>query len=234
MAPVNGGSTTDAVPAGGRGRVTRGCEGCGSEILCEASRGMTASDSEVANIIAGSVQSSALPRFRLPPHALFPPPPSHILSSAFRSTLMSALVASAGRTRLAAAARARLVAARYPGASSSARFSSSAPRRDERAQPPQEGEAAAQPPRPPKPIDDSTSALDYKSTLRHRPPPPLPAMDLPRSRTAEEAVTNILYNTPPPSLQPFKKCVLFLLLAFPFCIHCPYRRLLSFPSVSSV
>ena len=30
-------------------------------------------------------------------------------------------------------------------------------------------------------------------------------MDLPRSRTAEEAVTNILYNTPPPSLQPFKK-----------------------------
>jgi len=33
-------------------------------------------------------------------------------------------------------------------------------------------------------------------------------MDLPRSRTAEEAVTNILYNTPPPSLQPFKKHVL--------------------------
>ncbi|KAI8992857.1 acetolactate synthase [Trametes punicea] len=57
------------------------------------------------------------------------------------------------------------------------------------------------------PIDDSTSALDYKRTLRHR-PPPLPAMDLPRSRSAEEAVTNILYNTPPPSLQPFKKHVL--------------------------
>lgn len=36
-------------------------------------------------------------------------------------------------------------------------------------------------------------------------PPPLPATDLPRSRSAEEAVTNILYNTPPPSLQPFKK-----------------------------
>jgi len=33
-------------------------------------------------------------------------------------------------------------------------------------------------------------------------------MDLPRSRTAEEAVTNILYNTPPPSLQPFKNHVL--------------------------
>ncbi|KAL6308100.1 acetolactate synthase [Sparassis latifolia] len=63
------------------------------------------------------------------------------------------------------------------------------------------------PPKPPPPIDDSTSALDYKSSLRHR-PPPLPAMDLPRSRTAEEAVTNILYNTPPPSLQPFKKHVL--------------------------
>ncbi|THH00797.1 hypothetical protein EW026_g1789 [Hermanssonia centrifuga] len=33
-------------------------------------------------------------------------------------------------------------------------------------------------------------------------------MDSPRSRTAEEAVTNILYNTPPPSLQPFKRHVL--------------------------
>ena len=64
------------------------------------------------------------------------------------------------------------------------------------------------PPKPPPPIDDSTSALDYKNktALRHR-PPPLPAMDLPRSRSAEEAVTNILYNTPPPSLQPFKKYV---------------------------
>lgn len=61
-------------------------------------------------------------------------------------------------------------------------------------------------PKPPRPIDDSTSALDYKTHVRTR-PPPLPAMDLPRSRTAEEAVTNILYNTPPPSLQPFKKCV---------------------------
>ncbi|TCD65614.1 hypothetical protein EIP91_002461 [Steccherinum ochraceum] len=62
-------------------------------------------------------------------------------------------------------------------------------------------------PKPPPPIDDSTSALDYKTHVRTR-PPPLPAMDLPRSRTAEEAVTNILYNTPPPSLQPFKKHVL--------------------------
>lgn len=62
------------------------------------------------------------------------------------------------------------------------------------------------PPQPPKPIDDSTSALDYKSSHRTK-PPPLPEMDLPRARSAEEAVTNILYNTPPPSLQPFKKYV---------------------------
>ncbi|TFK75334.1 acetolactate synthase [Pluteus cervinus] len=63
------------------------------------------------------------------------------------------------------------------------------------------------PPQPPKPIDDSTSALDYKRSHRTK-PPPLPEMDLPRSRSAEEAVTNILYNTPPPSLQPFKKHIL--------------------------
>lgn len=68
----------------------------------------------------------------------------------------------------------------------------------------QSDEAPEAPPKPPKPIDDSTSALDYKSFHRVH-PPPLPSMDLPRSRTAEEAVTNILYNTPPPSLQPFKK-----------------------------
>ncbi|KAG2113796.1 small subunit of acetolactate synthase-domain-containing protein [Suillus discolor] len=59
-------------------------------------------------------------------------------------------------------------------------------------------------PKPPRPIDDSTSALDYKRAQRTR-PPPLPPTDLPRSQSAEEAVTNILYNTPPPSLQPFKK-----------------------------
>ncbi|KAG7090849.1 hypothetical protein E1B28_009931 [Marasmius oreades] len=68
-------------------------------------------------------------------------------------------------------------------------------------------EKVQKPPQPPKPIDDSTSALDYKRLQRNR-PPPLPAMDLPRNRTAEEAVTNILYNTPPPSLQPFKKHIL--------------------------
>lgn len=62
-------------------------------------------------------------------------------------------------------------------------------------------------PKPPRPIDDSTSALDYKRSLRTR-PPPLPVSDVPRARTAEEAVTNILYNTPPPNLQPFKKHIL--------------------------
>ncbi|KAL4074337.1 small subunit of acetolactate synthase-domain-containing protein [Scleroderma yunnanense] len=62
-------------------------------------------------------------------------------------------------------------------------------------------------PKPPRPIDDSTSALDYKRTQRIR-PPPLPVSDVPRARTAEEAVTNILYNTPPPNLQPYKKHIL--------------------------
>ncbi|KAI0743886.1 acetolactate synthase [Daedaleopsis nitida] len=105
---------------------------------------------------------------------------------------MSSIVASAGRARLAAAATARAAALpatpRY--------FATSLRRQDEQ-----------NAPKPPPSIDDSTSALDYKRTLRHR-PPPLPSMDLPRSRSAEEAVTNILYNTPPPSLQPFKKHVL--------------------------
>ncbi|KAH9002514.1 acetolactate synthase [Lactarius deliciosus] len=39
---------------------------------------------------------------------------------------------------------------------------------------------------PPPPIDDSTSALDYKTSHKVW-PPPLPKMDLPRSRSAEEA-----------------------------------------------
>lgn len=83
----------------------------------------------------------------------------------------------------------------------------------------QNDEAPETPPKPPKSIDDSTAAVDYKSSYRV-PPPALPSMDLPRSRTAEEAVTNILYNTPPPSLQPFKKSVAlraflgFFLMAF--------------------
>ncbi|PIL34139.1 hypothetical protein GSI_03850 [Ganoderma sinense ZZ0214-1] len=100
---------------------------------------------------------------------------------------MSTIVAGVGRCRLAAAAS-RTLKPRY--------FTTSLRRHEEQ-----------NAPRPPPPIDDSTSALDYKRTLRYR-PPPLPAMDLPRSQSAEEAVTNILYNTPPPSLQPFKKHVL--------------------------
>ncbi|KZT59519.1 acetolactate synthase [Calocera cornea HHB12733] len=62
--------------------------------------------------------------------------------------------------------------------------------------------------RAPRSIEDSTSALDYKSHLHHRRPPPLPANDHPRQRTAEETVTSILYNTPPPSAEPFKKHIL--------------------------
>ncbi|OBZ67228.1 Tripeptidyl-peptidase sed3 [Grifola frondosa] len=96
---------------------------------------------------------------------------------------------------IANSARARILAAR----ALKPRYLSSSLRR--------QAPEAENAPKPPPPIDDSTSALDYKRALRHR-PPPLPAMDLPRSRTAEEAVTNILYNTPPPSLQPFKKHVL--------------------------
>lgn len=84
-------------------------------------------------------------------------------------------------------------------------------------------------PAPPKPIDDSTSALDFKLSHPRPRPPPLPKIDPPRW-SAEEAVTNILcvwsntsplgqglqltttqihrYNTPPPSTQPFKRHVL--------------------------
>jgi len=58
---------------------------------------------------------------------------------------------------------------------------------------------------PPKTADDSTSAFTYKQQHLSR-PPPLPATE--RARSAEEAVTNILYNTPPPSTQPFKKHIL--------------------------
>ncbi|KAI9438129.1 acetolactate synthase [Lactarius indigo] len=63
------------------------------------------------------------------------------------------------------------------------------------------------PPKPPPPIDDSTSALDYKTSHKVR-LPPLPKMDLPWLRSAEKAVTNILYNTLLPNLQPYKKYVL--------------------------
>jgi hypothetical protein len=114
-------------------------------------------------------------------HLPVPNLPQHL-----RSTNMASLVAS--RLRTAAFKSRTCSQLRY--------FSSSLTRL-------QNDAATEAPPKPPKPIDDSTSALDYKNSHRVH-PPPLPSMDLPRARTAEEAVTNILYNTPPPSLQPFK------------------------------
>jgi acetolactate synthase-1/3 small subunit len=61
-----------------------------------------------------------------------------------------------------------------------------------------------EPPKPPCPIVNSTSALDYKTSHQVW-PPPLPKMDLPRSQSTEEAVTDILYNMSLPSLQPYEK-----------------------------
>ena len=52
----------------------------------------------------------------------------------------------------------------------------------------------------------STSALDHKLSHRHRKLPPLPSLDRP-AMEAGEAVSNILYNTPPPSNQPMKRYV---------------------------
>lgn len=51
---------------------------------------------------------------------------------------------------------------------------------------------------------DSTSALDYKLQHRLRKLPPLPSLE-PPEMDASEAVSNILYNTPAPSKQPFKR-----------------------------
>ena len=57
---------------------------------------------------------------------------------------------------------------------------------------------------------DSTSALDYKLHHRLRRLPPLPSIDPPPMQ-ASDAVSNILYNTPTPSREPFKRYVsLFL------------------------
>lgn len=64
--------------------------------------------------------------------------------------------------------------------------------------------AAASAARPPRGVDDSTSALDYKLQHRLRKLPPLPSLE-PPTMDASEAVSNILYNTPPPSTQPFKR-----------------------------
>ncbi|GAA6017081.1 hypothetical protein JCM10207_001479 [Rhodosporidiobolus poonsookiae] len=56
----------------------------------------------------------------------------------------------------------------------------------------------------PHETQSSTSAFDYKSSHPKRRPPPLPSIE-PRGWSAQEAVNNILYNTPPPSLQPFTR-----------------------------
>lgn len=50
----------------------------------------------------------------------------------------------------------------------------------------------------------STSALDHKLSHRHRTLPPLPGLDRP-SIDPVHAVSNILYNTPPPSTEPIKR-----------------------------
>ncbi|PWN92429.1 acetolactate synthase [Acaromyces ingoldii] len=55
--------------------------------------------------------------------------------------------------------------------------------------------------------NDSTSALDYKLSHRLRKLPPLPSLE-PPTMDASEAVSNILYNTPAPSKQPFKRHIL--------------------------
>lgn len=52
--------------------------------------------------------------------------------------------------------------------------------------------------------NSSTSANDYKLAHPRQKPPPLPTIDPPQW-SAEEAVNNILYNTPPPSLQPYTR-----------------------------
>ena len=53
----------------------------------------------------------------------------------------------------------------------------------------------------------STSALEHKLSHRHHKLPPLPHLDRPVME-AGEAVSNILYNTPPPSTQPFRRHIL--------------------------
>ena len=53
----------------------------------------------------------------------------------------------------------------------------------------------------------STSALEHKLSHRRHKLPPLPHLDRPVME-AGEAVSNILYNTPPPSTQPFRRHIL--------------------------
>ncbi|GAA5838708.1 hypothetical protein JCM8208_007812 [Rhodotorula glutinis] len=56
----------------------------------------------------------------------------------------------------------------------------------------------------PHKTESSTAASDYKVAHPKRRPPPLPVIDPPQW-SAQQAVDNILYNTPPPSLQPFTR-----------------------------
>ncbi|GAA6002564.1 acetolactate synthase regulatory subunit [Rhodotorula paludigena] len=56
----------------------------------------------------------------------------------------------------------------------------------------------------PHTTESSTSAAEYKLAHPKRRPPPLPSIDPPQW-SAQEAVNNIVYNTPPPSLQPFTR-----------------------------
>jgi acetolactate synthase I/III small subunit len=58
-----------------------------------------------------------------------------------------------------------------------------------------------------KSTHSSTSAIEYKLSHVRGKVPPLPKGGLP-TPTAEEAVTNILYNTPAPSTEPEKRHVL--------------------------
>lgn len=61
-----------------------------------------------------------------------------------------------------------------------------------------------QAPQQASPEADSTLALDYKLAHKLRKLPPLPSLE-PPSLDAPQAVSNILYNTPPPSKAPFKR-----------------------------
>lgn len=51
----------------------------------------------------------------------------------------------------------------------------------------------------------ATSAISFKKHIRQRRYGPVPVVHQP---TVEDAVTNILYNTPPPSLQPETRHIL--------------------------
>ncbi|KOS14049.1 acetolactate synthase [Malassezia pachydermatis] len=53
----------------------------------------------------------------------------------------------------------------------------------------------------------STSALEHKLSHPHRKLPPLPQLERPVME-AGVAVSNILYNTPPPSTQPYRRHIL--------------------------